>query len=67
MRISTEANGVNIGSWHNIAPWETTELFDRYDGMMASFAAMVRCEKVNPYTPDHELEVYRHVLKACGR
>ena len=39
---------------------------DRYDGMMASFAAMVRGEKENPYTSDYELELYKTVLRCCG-
>lgn len=42
------------------------EPFDRYDGMMAAFAAMVRGDKKNPYTYDHELMVYKTVLRACG-
>lgn len=43
-----------------------SELHDRYDDMMASFAAMVRGDKVNPWTPDYELELFKTVLKACG-
>lgn len=39
---------------------------DRYDGMMAGFAAMVLGEKENPYTLDYELELYKLVLKCCG-
>ena len=39
---------------------------DRYDSMMAGFAAMVRGEKENPYTLDYELELYKLVLKCCG-
>lgn len=39
---------------------------DRYDGMMAGFAAMVRGEKENPYTLDYELALYKLVLKCCG-
>jgi len=45
---------------------QACEPFDRYDGMMASFAAMVRGDKVNPYTYDYELALYRNVLLACG-
>ena len=40
--------------------------FDRYDGMMKAFAAYVKGEKENPYTPDYELELYKTILKACG-
>ena len=39
---------------------------DRYDSMMASFAAMVRGEKENPYTLDYELALYKLVLQCCG-
>ena len=66
IRISSERGGNDINSWHDIGEWKTIGLFDRYDNMMRSFAEMVRGEKVNPYTPDYELEVYKHVLKACG-
>ena len=40
---------------------------DRYDAMMASFAAMVRGEKENPWSYDYELELYKLVLEACGK
>lgn len=42
------------------------EPFDRYDGMMAAFASMVRGEKENPYTYDYELTLHRTILRACG-
>lgn len=35
--------------------------------MMAAFAAMVRGEKQNPFSPDYELMVYKTVLAACGQ
>ena len=52
--------------WH--VPGETvrSELYDRYDGMMAAFAAMVRGEQKNPYTCNYELQLYKTVLQACG-
>ena len=53
-------------AWHVPGRIARSELFDRYDAMMASFAAMVRGEKENPWTPDYELELFRTVLKACG-
>ncbi len=40
--------------------------FFRYDGMLESFAAMVRGEIKNPYTPDYELTLYKTLLKCCG-
>ena len=38
---------------------------DRYDGMMQDFAEIVR-GKENQYTLDHELTVFRTLMKACG-
>jgi predicted dehydrogenase len=53
--------------WHEWGTESKSELFDRCDGMMASFAAMVRGEKKNPYTLDYELTLYKAVLAACGQ
>ena len=52
--------------WNTPGSYAWCEDMDRYDGMMASFAAMVRGEKENPYTYDYELELYKTVLKCCG-
>lgn len=43
-----------------------TEVFDRYDEMVASFGREVLGETENPYTYDYELELYRTILKCCG-
>ena len=40
--------------------------FNRYEKMLSSFAAMVRGDIENPYTPDYELALYRILLKCCG-
>lgn len=53
--------------WHEWGTESKSEPFDRYDGMMAAFAAMVRGEKENPYTLDYELTLYKAVLRACGQ
>ena len=52
--------------WHKPRDITSSELHNRYDNMMSSFAAMVRGEKQNPYTLDYELQLYRTVLEACG-
>lgn len=52
--------------WGDNGISSTSEAYDRYDAMMASFAAMVRGEKQNPYTSDYELELYKTILKCCG-
>lgn len=53
-------------SWHAEGVYTECEKIDRYDNMMAGFAAYVRGEKQNPYTPEYELALYKTVLKCCG-
>ena len=53
-------------SWTNRGVSCNSAIHDRYDSMMASFAAMVRGEKENPWDYDYELQLYRCVLRACG-
>ena len=55
------------GGWFYKGDQYQTEPFDRYIPMMKAFASYVRKEAVNPFSPDYELEVYRTVLKACGK
>ena len=49
-------------------PWtrSQSEVHDRYDAMMRNFAEMVR-GKENPYGYDYELNLYKLVLRACGK
>lgn len=54
------------GDWNDIGNTVVSDIYDRYDDMMASFAAMVRGEKDNPWTYDYELELYKTILKCCG-
>ena len=53
-------------SWADRGTSRDCPSHDRYDGMMASFAAMVRGEKENPYTLDYELALYKLVRQCCG-
>lgn len=50
-------------------PWTTTEsdVYDRYEAMMENFAEMVRCKRYDLYTYDYELNLYKLILKSCGR
>ena len=57
----------NKSNWDENFDIEYCQPFDRYDDMMADFAAMCRGEKKNEYTPDYELGLYRLLLKACGK
>lgn len=56
----------NSTDWNKSYTLEKSEIIDRYDGMISSFAEMVRGEKENPYSLDYELELYKLVLKSCG-
>ncbi len=52
--------------WGNCGKEEESEVFQRYEPMMQDFAYMVGEGKVNEYTPDYELALFRCVLQACG-
>lgn len=52
--------------WQYDGKHADTDPFDRYEAMMADFAAMVRGEKENPYTLEYECALHRVILAACG-
>lgn len=52
-------------AWMADVPFTETEIFDRYNEMLKSFAAMVRGEKENPWSYDYELELYKIIMEAC--
>ena len=52
--------------WIYMGENRKSDFYDRYDDMMAAFAAMVRGERQNPYTLDYELSLYKLLLKCCG-
>ena len=56
----------NEKPWHTPYAREESPEFDRYNTMLRSFAAYVRGEKENPYTPDYELNLYKLLLRCCG-
>ena len=51
--------------WKDMGTAKDSNVYNRYDSMMAAFAAMVRGECENPYTYDYELELYKTILMAC--
>ena len=53
--------------WTDETKGESSKPFDRYDSMMRSFGEMVLGNKQNPWNYDYELELYKLVLKACGK
>ena len=62
----TQRTYYDSGNWNQEGIQTTSEVFDRYDGMMRAFAGYVLGEGDNPYTLDYELELYRLILKCCG-
>ncbi|MBO5369998.1 MAG: Gfo/Idh/MocA family oxidoreductase [Clostridia bacterium] len=54
-------------NWHAHTQKTTSPIHNRYDSMMASFGAMIRGEKENPWTYDYELKLYKTLLRACGK
>ena len=57
----------NIFDWKNDGVKYRTEKYDRYDTMMRSFASYINGERVNPYTYDYELELYKILMKCCKK
>lgn len=62
----TECLDLEAPAWVYAGENRESAKFDRYNGMMASFAAMVRGEKENPWSYDYELALYKTVLQASG-
>lgn len=58
---------MKILHWGDMGKCFKTEPYDRYNFMVFSFAQYIRGEKTNPYTLDYELELYKTILKACGK
>ena len=56
----------NLEHWRHRGDFSKSEVFDRYDPMLAGFAQLVRGERENPYTYDYELELFKTVLACCG-
>jgi len=52
--------------WCSNGSISQTEVYDRYDAMMANFADLVH-GKENPYSYDYELGLYKLILRACGK
>ena len=63
--IYTEKTEFSDSSWRDRGEHFVSDVKDRYENMMLEFAAMVRGEKQNPYTPDYELTLYKTILECC--
>lgn len=51
--------------WGSAGQRITSDPFDRYDGMMRTFARIVRGEEENPYSCDYERLLFRTLMKCC--
>lgn len=64
--VYTVTNESRGGDWSQRWDEKTSEVFDRYDTMMKNFAEMIN-GKENPFSYDYELNLYKLVLKSCGK
>ena len=63
--IQTDRTVYATTRWQLDGEHSRAKPFDRYDTMIAAFAAMACGEKENPFTLDYELKLYKTVLKCC--
>ena len=66
MQYTKETDRILNESGKSVTTEIESEVFQRYEKMMSSFAAMVRGEIQNPYTCDYELQLFKVILKCCG-
>lgn len=52
--------------WDSDGVQKTSEIYNRYDGMMKNFAEIVCGDKENLFDYNYELNLNRLVLRACG-
>ena len=64
--LYTDKTEYSKPGWLEYGNKSRSEIFERYDTMMAAFAKIIRGEIENNNTPDYELELYKTVLKCCG-
>ena len=62
----TRARVASDPGWHVDGERLVSEGVDRYDAMLADFAAMARGEKENEFTPEYECRLHRIILACCG-
>ena len=65
--IYSEITSFTDDDWSDRGTTVKSDNYNRYDAMMAAFAKMAAGEIENPYTYDYELELYKTVLKSCGK
>ena len=63
-RFTTDAN--ELPCFSNCDEWEDSEAYDRYEELFKTFAEEVRGSRINPYTYDYELSLFRTLMKCCN-
>lgn len=62
MSVSKASDG-----WADMGKVTESAVYDRYEAMMSGFASYVRGDNKNPWDYDYELELYKLILRACGK
>ncbi|MBR5295993.1 MAG: Gfo/Idh/MocA family oxidoreductase [Clostridia bacterium] len=65
-KLCTDIYETYSDEWVTVPEKSTTDIYNRYDDMMLSFASVLRGEKENLYSADYELSLYKTLLKCCG-
>ncbi len=65
-KLCTDIYETYSDEWVTTPSKTTTDIYNRYDDMILSFAKVLRGEQDNPYSPDYELALYKTLLKCCG-
>ncbi len=62
-KLTLENNNPN--QWSDSSVKYESELFERYDVMMETFAKHILGEEENPYTYDYEIELHKTLMEIC--
>ena len=55
------------GGWNDAGITKRSEVYNRYDVMLQDFAKFVTRKKTNPYSYEYEVNLFRLILRACGK
>lgn len=56
-----------INDWTDCSEHIESAPYGRFDDLMTEFARIVQGEIRNPYPHDYEIQLFKNILKACGR
>ncbi len=66
-KLSCTVKEYESHGWGDVGKQRASDLFDRYEDMIVTFGEMVKGSKKNPYSYEYELELYRTILRCCGK